>query len=118
MVLSSAKLCRSDFFSYKNLSLTNVLNTIRPSIEPCGLLDRIISKRLEMLLTDTFCFRSSKQVKEKVNVSNPKPGPCSFAIRRSCGMQSNAFDRTIRKAPVKRLLTNAFLQFAMSSVQT
>ena len=73
MVLSSAKLCRSEFFSHKNRFLRNILNKIGPSTEPCGTPDRIFSKRLEILLIDTFCFRSFKQVKRKVTVSNSKP---------------------------------------------
>ena len=60
MILSSVKLCGSEFFSHKNRPLTNIPNKIGPGIEPCVTPDRIMSKRLEMLLIDTFCFRSFK----------------------------------------------------------
>ena len=43
-----------------------------PSIEPGDTPDRIISKRLEMLLIDAFCFCSFKLVKRKVTVLNSK----------------------------------------------
>ena len=33
------------------------MNKVGVSIEPCGAPNRIISKRLEMPLTDTFCFQ-------------------------------------------------------------
>ena len=60
IVLLSAKLCRSKFFSHKSRSLRNILNKIGPSIEPCDTPDIIISKRLEILLIHTFCLRSFK----------------------------------------------------------
>ena len=110
MVLSSTKLSRSEFFSHK-------IDQIGPNIEPCDRPDRIILKRLKMLLTDTFCFHSFKCAKRKVAVLNPKLSACSFTIRRSSGMQSNVFgrfDRPIRTVLVKILVSKAFLQCLMS----
>ena len=34
MILSSAKLCKSEFFSHKNRSVNNIWKKIGPSIEP------------------------------------------------------------------------------------
>ena len=36
MILSSAKLCKSDFVSHKNKSFIKTLNRNEPSIEHCG----------------------------------------------------------------------------------
>ena len=43
---------------------------------------------------------------------------CSLAIRRSKGMQTNAFDKSTKTAPMKRLLYNACLRFSISRIKT
>ena len=50
MVLSSAKLCKSDFVNHKNKSFIKMLNRIGPSINPCGTLESIVLKKLDVLL--------------------------------------------------------------------
>ena len=54
MVLSSAKLCKSDFVSHKNKSLIKMLNKIGPSIHPCGTPESMVLKKLDMLLIFTL----------------------------------------------------------------
>ena len=60
MVLSSAKLCKSDFVSYKNKPFIKILSRIEPSIEPCGKPESIVLKKLDILLVFTLCFRCFK----------------------------------------------------------
>ena len=60
MVLSSAKLCKSDFVSYKNKPFITMLSRIEPSIEPCGTPESIVLKKLDILLVFTLCFRCFK----------------------------------------------------------
>ena len=54
MVLSSAKLCKSDFVSHKNKSLIKMLNKIGPSIDPCGTPESMVLKKLNILLIFTL----------------------------------------------------------------
>ena len=56
IVLSSAKLKRSDNFNVESRSLRNILNNIGPNIDPCGTPDSNVRKSLKKLLTFTFCF--------------------------------------------------------------
>ena len=56
MVLSSAKLYKSDFFRHKNKSFIKMLNRIGPSIEPCGTLESTVLKKLDILSISTLCF--------------------------------------------------------------
>ena len=56
IVLSSAKLKRSDNFNVESRSLRNILNNIGPSIDPCGTPDSNVRKSLKTLLIFTFCF--------------------------------------------------------------
>ena len=56
IVLSSAKLKRSDNFNVESRSLRNILNNIGPSIDPCGTPGSNVRKPLKTLLTFTFCF--------------------------------------------------------------
>ena len=60
MVLSSAKLCKSDFVSYKNKPFIKILSRIEPSIEPCGTPESIVLKKLDILLVFPLCFRCFK----------------------------------------------------------
>ena len=60
MVLSSAKSCKPDFFSHKNESFIKIVNSIGPSIEPCGTLESIVEKKLDIFLIFTLCFRCYK----------------------------------------------------------
>ena len=60
MVLSSAKLCKSDFFSHKNKSFIKMLNRIGPSTDPCGTHETVVLKELDILLIFTLCFRCFK----------------------------------------------------------
>ena len=56
VVLSSPKLARLTFFMNKNKSFVNKLNSIGPSIEPCGTPETNVFNRLSMLYILTFCF--------------------------------------------------------------
>ena len=60
MVLSSAKLCKSDFVSYKNKPFIKMLSRIEPSIELCGKAESIVLNKLDILLVFTLCFRCFK----------------------------------------------------------
>ena len=51
IVLSSAKLKRSDNFNVESRSLRNILNNIGPNIDPCGTPDSDVRKSLKTLLT-------------------------------------------------------------------
>ena len=58
MVLSFAKLYKSDFVSHKNKSVTKMLNRIGPTIDPCGTPESIVLKETRYtLLIFTLCFR-------------------------------------------------------------
>ena len=54
IVLSSAKLKRSDNFNVESRLLRNTLNKIEPSIDLCGTPDSNVRKLLKALLTFTF----------------------------------------------------------------
>ena len=60
MVLSFAKLCKSDFFSHKNKSFIKVLNRTGTSIEPCDTPESMVLKKLDILIIFTLCFRFFK----------------------------------------------------------
>ena len=51
MVLSSAKLCKSDFASHKNKSFIKMLHRIGPSIESCDTPERIALKKTRYIVT-------------------------------------------------------------------
>ena len=51
-------------------------------------------------------------------MSKCRPYACSLAIRKSWGIQSNAFHKSFKTAPEKRLLCNACLQFSISRIKT
>ena len=73
MVLSLAKLCKSDFLMHRNKSMRNILKRIGPNIEPCGTPDKIFWNALKMLFILIFCFRSFKYEFRKVTVSKLSP---------------------------------------------
>ena len=56
IVLSSAKLCRSELLIYIKRSFMNKLKRIGPIIEPCGTPDKSNWKILYVLLIWTLCF--------------------------------------------------------------
>ena len=56
IVLSSAKLKRSDNFKVESRSLRNILDNIGPKIDPSGTPDSNVRKLLKQLLNFTFCF--------------------------------------------------------------
>ena len=68
IVLSSAKLKRSDNFNVESRSLRNILNNIGPSIDPCGTPDSNVRKSLKTLLTFTYCFLRLRYEYMKVTV--------------------------------------------------
>ena len=107
-VLSSAKLCKSDFSMHRNKSLRNISKMIGPYIEPCGTPDKIFWNALKMLFILIFCFRSFKYEFRKVTVSKLSPYAWSLETRKSCGIQSNVLDKSIKTAPVKRFLSSNF----------
>ena len=69
MVLSSAKLCKSDILMHRNKSLRNILKMIGPNMEPCGIPDKMFWNAIKMLFTLTFCFRSFKYEFRRVTMS-------------------------------------------------
>ena len=77
-MLSSAKLCKSES-SKKNMSLMNMLNNIGPSIDSCGMSDRINFKRLKLFLILTHCMCPLKYDRISVRVLVSKPETLSFA---------------------------------------
>ena len=54
MVLSSAKLCKSDFVCYKNKSFIKMLNRIGPITEAHDTPDSLALKKLDILLIFTL----------------------------------------------------------------
>ena len=56
IVLSSAKLKRSDNFNVERRALRNIFNNIGPNIDPCGTPGGNARKSLKKLLTFSFCF--------------------------------------------------------------
>ena len=73
MILSPAKLCKSDFLMHRNKSLRNILKRIGPNIEPCGKADKIFWNAVKTFFIVTFCFRSFKYEFRKVTVSKLSP---------------------------------------------
>ena len=73
IVLSSAKVKRSDNFNVESRSLRNILNNIGLSIDSCGASDRNVRKSLKTLLTFTFCFLRLRYVYIKVTLFRLKP---------------------------------------------
>ena len=57
MILSSAKLCKSDFLMHGNKTLRNTLKRIEPNIELCGTPYKMFWNELKMLFILTFCFQ-------------------------------------------------------------
>ena len=83
MVLSSAKLCKSYFFSHKNKSFTKLLNRIGPSIEPRDPPESMVLKKLDILLIFNFVFDSLINYGETILRKKSRSYVYSLAIRRS-----------------------------------
>ena len=118
IVLSSSKLNSSDNFNVENRSLRNILNNIGPSIDPCSTRDSHVRKSLKTLLTCTFCFLQLRYEYMKVTVFRLRPQACSFAISKSCGIQSNAFDKSMRTVLTRKFSSSDFVQFSISLIKT
>ena len=73
IVLSLAKLKRSNNFNVESRSLRNILNNIGPSLDSCGTPDSKVRKSLKKLLTFTFCFLRLSYEYMKVTVFRLKP---------------------------------------------
>ena len=82
VVLLSAKLSKSEYFSHKKRSLRNVLNRTETRMQPCGTPERIVSSLMQMLNPLFSSFQKIFRV-----------------VRRFCSIQSNVFDRSINTAP-------------------
>ena len=110
-------LSKSGFVSHNSKSFIKLLSRIGPSIEPCGILKRSVLKKLDILLIFTLCFHTLLTNHGETLVSKSRSYACSLAVRRSCGIQSNAFDKSIKTALVKRLWSNACLQFPINRIK-
>ena len=73
VILSSAKLCKSDFLIQRNKSLRNILKRIGRNIEHCDIPDKMFWNALKMLFILTLCFRSFKYEFRKVTMSKLSP---------------------------------------------
>ena len=62
----------------------------------------------------TLCFLRFKYQWRKANAYLIKPYACSFSINKSHGIQSNAFERSIRTVHTIFLLYRCFFQFSNS----
>ena len=60
IVLSSAKLKRSDNFNVETRSLRNILNNVGPNIDPCGTPDSNVRKSLKKIVNLYFLFPTFK----------------------------------------------------------
>ena len=69
IVLSRAKLKKSDNFNVEIRLLRNILNNNEHNIELCGTPDSNVRKSLRKLLTFTFCFLRLRYEYLKVTVS-------------------------------------------------
>ena len=68
ILLSSAKLKRSNNFNVESRLLRNILNNIGLSIDPCATPDSNVKKSLKTLLTFTFYFLRLRYEYMKVTV--------------------------------------------------
>ena len=83
-MLSSAKFCKSEP-SKKNMSFMNMLNNIGPSIDSCGMSDRINFKRLKFFLILIHDMYPLKYDSISFRVLVSKPETSSFATTVSNG---------------------------------
>ena len=94
-----------------------ILNKSGLSIDPCGTPATISSHELNWSFILNLCLRSVKQPFINFNDSIEKPYPWSFATIRSCGRQSKALERSVRKAPYSFPWSNAFSQFSAMAIR-
>ena len=64
-LLSSVKLCKSDFVSHKNKSFIKMLDRIGPSIEPCGIPESIVLKKTRYIVNFYTLFSMLLVIMEK-----------------------------------------------------
>ena len=60
MVLSSAKLCQSDFLMHKNKSLRSILKRIGPNMEPGGAPDQNVLEYTKDFVSDLLSTNLGK----------------------------------------------------------
>ena len=79
--------------------------------DPCGTPESIIWNILRTWLKFTDCFWRFRYECKKVRKSTLKPKASILAISKSWGMQSKAFDNSIKNAPTILLLSRFFFWF-------
>ena len=118
VISSCRQLKRSDNFHLASRSLRNTLNNIGSRLDTCGIPDSNVRKPVQTLLTFTFCFLPLRYEYMKVIVFRLKSHACSFAISRSCGIQLDVPDKSMRTVPTGNFSLSAFFQFSINLIKT
>ena len=108
----------SFFDNVKNKSFFDKLKSIHPTIEPWGTPEIIFPKLLCVLFMRTLCFRFLRYVNVNANAFKSNPYAAIFAIKRSWGMQSNVFERSVQTAPTRKFWSSFSRQFSIREVIT
>ena len=86
------------FLTKESKSQTNMLNKSGPGIEPWETPNNIPSQELHDEFILVLCSLSERKLCINFDVDKLKPYPFNFAIIRSCGRQSKALRRSVRRA--------------------
>ena len=68
-------------------------------MDPCGTPEIISKISLIVPLMFTYCLLFLKYEKNRLSVFSSNPYASNLASNKSCGKQSNAFERSINSAP-------------------
>ena len=83
----------------KNKPQRNRLNNCAPKIDPCGTPWNISRYELKLDLVLNLCFLPVRQSNIKLSALISKFSASSFTTRMSCVLQSNAFDKSVKRVP-------------------
>ena len=96
----------------------NALNSITGTTEPYRTPEIILLKSLLILLIRTHYFLLSKYEFTYFSKFLSQPELSSFPIKRSCGMQSKAFGRSMRTPPTMQSSSKFFRHFSINLTWT
>ena len=86
-----------------------------PRIDPCGMPNNISDQELQLLSIFALYFLFDKLSWINRNAVRVNPYALSFALSNSWSRQSNAFERSVSKAPKALSLSTEFFHFSNKS---
>ena len=116
-MLSSALLAILTSLIKRKRSRKNILNKSGHKMEPWGNRKSKSLHGLKESFILVLCFLLAEQFWIRFNTGRLNPYALSLAIIRSCGRQSKAFERSVRRAPKTFLLSTAFFHFSNMAIR-